>query len=264
MVAVAVEPGTTEISPRRCSAALRQPAATRRRGGTLGDPGAVRWREAGRFPRRHGSSTDRLAHDVNTEVGAEVTSVEGNGSGVSVTWTDQGGVERVDRAAACVVATPGQTTAVSCPGWTVAASISRPGAQREADPPEGRPVPKSPGCEVHLLSRPASKSPIPHRNTVRPSRRPAAPLPARGCSPSRRWTRGAPSNGTTTTARYAMPCWTGLTRSCLAQPINRVRDVIVGARSTRRSASTRSSTVPRLWIRTGDTVGRRLPGIPEP
>ncbi len=63
-----------------------------------------------------GSYTDRLARDVKTEVGAEVTSVEGNGSGVSVTWTDQGGVERVDRAAACVVATPGQTTARILPG----------------------------------------------------------------------------------------------------------------------------------------------------
>lgn len=58
-----------------------------------------------------GSYTDRLARDVKTEVGAEVTSVEDTGSGVTVTWKDQGGVERVENAAACVVATPGETTA---------------------------------------------------------------------------------------------------------------------------------------------------------
>ena len=63
-----------------------------------------------------GSYTDRLARDVKTEVGAEVTSIEGHGSGVTVTWTDQGGVERVGEAAACVVATPGQTTARILPG----------------------------------------------------------------------------------------------------------------------------------------------------
>jgi oxygen-dependent protoporphyrinogen oxidase len=63
-----------------------------------------------------GSYTDRLARDVKTEVGAEVTSVEGTGSGVTVTWTDQGGAEHVDEAAACVVATPGQTTTRILPG----------------------------------------------------------------------------------------------------------------------------------------------------
>ena len=63
-----------------------------------------------------GSYTDRLARDVKTEVGAEVTSVEENGNGVTVTWTDQGGVERVDQAAACVIATPGETTARILPG----------------------------------------------------------------------------------------------------------------------------------------------------
>jgi protoporphyrinogen/coproporphyrinogen III oxidase len=63
-----------------------------------------------------GSYTDRLARDVKTEVGAEVTSVEDNGGGVTVTWTDQGGVERVDHAAACVIATPGETTARILPG----------------------------------------------------------------------------------------------------------------------------------------------------
>jgi oxygen-dependent protoporphyrinogen oxidase len=63
-----------------------------------------------------GSYTDRLARDVKTEIGTEVTSVEGNGSGVTVTWTDQGGVEHVDHAAGCVVATPGQTTARILPG----------------------------------------------------------------------------------------------------------------------------------------------------
>ncbi len=63
-----------------------------------------------------GSYTDRLARDVKTEVGEEVTSVEGNRDGVAVTWTDQGGVERVEDAAACVIATPGQTTARILPG----------------------------------------------------------------------------------------------------------------------------------------------------
>jgi len=62
------------------------------------------------------SYADRLARDVKTEVGAEVTSVEADGSGVTVTWTDQGGLEHVDHAAACVVATPGQTTARIVPG----------------------------------------------------------------------------------------------------------------------------------------------------
>jgi protoporphyrinogen/coproporphyrinogen III oxidase len=66
-----------------------------------------------------GSYTDRLARDVKTEVGAEVTSVEDSGSSVTVTWTDQGGGERVERAAACVVATPGQTTARILPGLDV-------------------------------------------------------------------------------------------------------------------------------------------------
>jgi protoporphyrinogen/coproporphyrinogen III oxidase len=63
-----------------------------------------------------GSYADRLARDVKTELGAEVTSVEDNGSDVTVTWTDPGGVEHVDHAAACVVATPGQTTTRILPG----------------------------------------------------------------------------------------------------------------------------------------------------
>ncbi|MCV7412486.1 hypothetical protein AWC05_17870 [Mycobacterium florentinum] len=63
-----------------------------------------------------GSYTDRLARDVKTEVGAEVTSVEDTGSAVTVTWKDQGGVERVEDAAACVIATPGETTARILPG----------------------------------------------------------------------------------------------------------------------------------------------------
>jgi oxygen-dependent protoporphyrinogen oxidase len=64
----------------------------------------------------NGSYTDRLARDVKTEVGAEVTSVEDSGGGVTVTWTDRGGVEHVENAAACVVATPGETTARILPG----------------------------------------------------------------------------------------------------------------------------------------------------
>lgn len=63
-----------------------------------------------------GSYTDRLARDVKTEVGAQVTSVEDTGSGVAVTWRDPGGAERVEDAAACVVATPGETTARIVPG----------------------------------------------------------------------------------------------------------------------------------------------------
>jgi oxygen-dependent protoporphyrinogen oxidase len=63
-----------------------------------------------------GSYTDRLARDVKTEVGATVTAVEGDQNGITVTWTDQGGSERVEGAAACVVATPGQTTARIVPG----------------------------------------------------------------------------------------------------------------------------------------------------
>jgi protoporphyrinogen/coproporphyrinogen III oxidase len=62
------------------------------------------------------SYADRLARDVKTEVGAEVTAVEANGSGVTVSWTDQVGVERIDHAAACVIATPGQTTTRILPG----------------------------------------------------------------------------------------------------------------------------------------------------
>lgn len=63
-----------------------------------------------------GSYADRLARDVKAELGAEVTSVEANGSDVTVTWTDPGGVEHIDHAAACVIATPGQTTARILPG----------------------------------------------------------------------------------------------------------------------------------------------------
>jgi oxygen-dependent protoporphyrinogen oxidase len=63
-----------------------------------------------------GSYADRLARDVKTELGAEVTSVGDNGSDVTVAWTDPGGVEHVERAAACVIATPGQTTTRILPG----------------------------------------------------------------------------------------------------------------------------------------------------
>lgn len=63
-----------------------------------------------------GSYTDRLSRDVKTEVGAEVTSVEETGSDVTVTWRDQGGIEHVENAAACVVATPGETTTRILPG----------------------------------------------------------------------------------------------------------------------------------------------------
>jgi protoporphyrinogen/coproporphyrinogen III oxidase len=63
-----------------------------------------------------GSYADRLARDVKTELGVEVSSVEDNGSDVSVAWMDPGGVEHFDRAAACVIATPGHTTARILPG----------------------------------------------------------------------------------------------------------------------------------------------------
>jgi oxygen-dependent protoporphyrinogen oxidase len=63
-----------------------------------------------------GSYADRLARDVKTELGAEVTSVADNGSDVTVAWTDPGGIEHVEHAAACVIATPGQTTTRILPG----------------------------------------------------------------------------------------------------------------------------------------------------
>jgi oxygen-dependent protoporphyrinogen oxidase len=63
-----------------------------------------------------GSYAQRLAKDAKTEVGAEVTSVDAGPGGVTVTWTDGGGAVRVDRAAACVVATPAQTVAQIVPG----------------------------------------------------------------------------------------------------------------------------------------------------
>jgi oxygen-dependent protoporphyrinogen oxidase len=63
-----------------------------------------------------GSYADRIARDVKTELGAEVNSVEDNGSDVTVAWTDPGGVEHVEHAAACVIATPGQTSTRILPG----------------------------------------------------------------------------------------------------------------------------------------------------
>ncbi len=63
-----------------------------------------------------GSYAHRLAKDAKTEVGAEVTSVDAGPGGVTVTWTDSGGAVRIDRAAACVVATPAQTVARIVPG----------------------------------------------------------------------------------------------------------------------------------------------------
>lgn len=63
-----------------------------------------------------GCYTDRLARDVKTQLGARVNSVEDNGSDVAVAWTDPGGVEHVERAGACVIATPGQTTTRILPG----------------------------------------------------------------------------------------------------------------------------------------------------
>jgi protoporphyrinogen/coproporphyrinogen III oxidase len=63
-----------------------------------------------------GSYAERLARDVKTELEAEVTSVEDNGTDVTIAWTDQGGVERVEHAAACVLATPGATITRILPG----------------------------------------------------------------------------------------------------------------------------------------------------
>lgn len=63
-----------------------------------------------------GSYAERLARDVKTDVGAEVSCVESGRDEVTVTWTDRAGTKRVDRAAACVVATPAQTTARIVPG----------------------------------------------------------------------------------------------------------------------------------------------------
>jgi oxygen-dependent protoporphyrinogen oxidase len=63
-----------------------------------------------------GAYAERLARNVKTELGAQVNSVETGDGGVTVTWTDPSGAERVDHAAGCVMATPGQTTARIVPG----------------------------------------------------------------------------------------------------------------------------------------------------
>jgi protoporphyrinogen/coproporphyrinogen III oxidase len=57
------------------------------------------------------SYAERIAQDKKVDLGATVDSVEAVDSGVIVRWTDSGGSQRVDRAAGCIVATPGQITA---------------------------------------------------------------------------------------------------------------------------------------------------------
>lgn len=61
------------------------------------------------------SYPERLAQDKKVDLGAAVNLVEVVDGGVIVKWTDTGGTQRIERAAACVVATPGQVTAELVP-----------------------------------------------------------------------------------------------------------------------------------------------------
>jgi len=63
-----------------------------------------------------GCYAQRLASDVKTELGANVCCVEAAANEVTVTWIDRSGTQRVDRAAACVLAVPAQTTLRILPG----------------------------------------------------------------------------------------------------------------------------------------------------
>jgi protoporphyrinogen/coproporphyrinogen III oxidase len=56
------------------------------------------------------SYPERLAQDKKVDLGAAVNLVEAVDGGVTVKWIDTGGTQRIERAAACVVATPGQVT----------------------------------------------------------------------------------------------------------------------------------------------------------
>lgn len=61
------------------------------------------------------SYAERIAQDKKVDLGADVNSIEAVDGGVTIKWTDSGGTQRVERAAACVVATPGQVTAEMIP-----------------------------------------------------------------------------------------------------------------------------------------------------
>ncbi|BDB44100.1 MULTISPECIES: protoporphyrinogen/coproporphyrinogen oxidase [Mycobacterium] len=61
------------------------------------------------------SYADRIAQDKKVDLGATVDSIEASDAGVTVNWTDSGGAQRIERAAACVVATPGKITAELVP-----------------------------------------------------------------------------------------------------------------------------------------------------
>jgi protoporphyrinogen/coproporphyrinogen III oxidase len=61
------------------------------------------------------SYPERLAQDKKVDLGAAVNLVEAVDGGVTVKWTDTAGAQRIERAAACVVATPGQVTAELVP-----------------------------------------------------------------------------------------------------------------------------------------------------
>ncbi|MUL65915.1 hypothetical protein BOO86_15675 [Mycobacterium sp. CBMA 234] len=61
------------------------------------------------------SYAERIAQDKKVELGATVQSIEEDDAGVTVTWTDRAGMQRAERAAACIVATPGQVTAELVP-----------------------------------------------------------------------------------------------------------------------------------------------------
>jgi oxygen-dependent protoporphyrinogen oxidase len=61
------------------------------------------------------SYAERIAQDKKVDLGANVNNIEDIGGGVTVKWTDASGTPRVERAAACIVATPGRVTAEMVP-----------------------------------------------------------------------------------------------------------------------------------------------------
>jgi protoporphyrinogen/coproporphyrinogen III oxidase len=61
------------------------------------------------------SYAERIAQDKKGDLGANVNNIEDIGGGVTVRWTDASGTPRVERAAACIVATPGRVTAEMVP-----------------------------------------------------------------------------------------------------------------------------------------------------
>jgi oxygen-dependent protoporphyrinogen oxidase len=61
------------------------------------------------------SYPERLAQDKKVDLSAAVNCIEAVDGGVTVKWTDSGGTQRIERAAGCVVATPGQVIAKLVP-----------------------------------------------------------------------------------------------------------------------------------------------------